>query len=71
MSRPSARTVPIDRTMPRADCTCVPGLRRHHAPCAACKAWDKHQVLLADGTQVPRGSWVLAHEAPLGKEKVP
>jgi hypothetical protein len=68
--RVSTRTIPIDPTLPRADCTCVPGPTRRWAPCAACKAWEQHQVLLVDGTQVPRGSWVLAHEAPMGKEKV-
>jgi hypothetical protein len=71
LRRESTHTVPSVPTLPRADCTCIPGPTRHHFPCAACLAWDKHQVLLVDGTQVPRGSWVLAHEAPMGKEKVP
>ena len=47
----------------RLPCTCLPDTRKARTkvlPCAACQAWDKHIVLLRDGTRVSRPAWLQA-----------
>lgn len=51
----------------RVACTCIRyavSQRHWETPlCPACFAWDRCQeVLLTDGTTLPRTVWVLAHE---------
>jgi hypothetical protein len=56
-------TLPLAPTVVRQPCTCIPPPGRQVRPCVACVAWDRHRVLLVDGTEMSQVQWLLAHEA--------